>query len=67
MKEIELKFLRCGNSNLEKCKVNTRIALNGQETQRYGVISQIVYQPTDALICHDCGHVELFVDFGDRV
>ena len=58
MIDIENKCIRCNSLNIERCKVNTRISLNGPETKVFGGISQKVYNPTDALICLDCGHIE---------
>ena len=28
-----------------------------------GIITQKVVNPTDAILCKDCGHIELFIDF----
>ena len=28
-----------------------------------GIITQKVVNPTDAVLCKDCGHFELFIDF----
>lgn len=58
------KCVRCGSENIEKLKVNTRIDLNyPEEKQAYSrVITQKIVNPTDALFCNDCGHIELFID-----
>ena len=56
--------IRCNSKNLDKLFVNIRISLNyPEEKNRYiGVISQKIINPTDALVCKDCGHIEfLFI------
>ena len=61
-----LKFdtcIRCGSHNVDKLMVNTRISLNYPEEKQYGVISQKIVNPTDALVCKECGHIEFFVDW----
>ena len=57
--------IRCHSKNLDKVMVNTRLALNYPEEKRpyTNTITQRVIQPTDALVCRDCGHIELFIDW----
>lgn len=38
------------------------IALNYPEKKSMGIITQRVITPTDAMVCKDCGHIELFID-----
>ena len=69
MKEVTMiKYdtcIRCNSENIEQLKVNSRLALNAPEKRdKYsGVISQKVYNPTDAILCKVCGHIELFLDW----
>lgn len=56
--------LRCGSENIDKLKVNSRINLNYPEQKSlYEAITQRVVEATDALVCKDCGHIELFIDW----
>ena len=57
--------IRCGNKNIDKLMVNTRISLNYPEEKSVftNSISQRILLPTDALVCKECGHIEFFVDF----
>lgn len=59
--------IRCGGVNIDKLTVNTRISLNYPEVKNYytNAISQRIVEPTRAIVCRDCGHVELLVDFGN--
>lgn len=54
--------IRCGSKNIDKLMVNSRLALNYPEQKELGVSFQRVVNPTDAIICKDCGHIELFID-----
>lgn len=54
--------IRCGSKNIDIVQVNTRIDLNYPEERRMGTISQRVINPSDAIVCKDCGHIELFID-----
>ena len=54
--------IRCNSDNIEKLIVNTHIALNYPEKRSMGIITQKVVNPTDAILCKDCGHIELFID-----
>ena len=59
--------LRCGSENTDLLSVNTRLALNYTEVKTsYGVTTQRIVQPTDALVCKDCGHIELIIDWDRR-
>lgn len=67
---IELKScLRCGSENVDKVTVNTRISLNYPEERSIytGTITQRIINPTDALVCKECGHIELFVDLENKI
>ncbi len=57
--------LRCGSENTDKLMVNTRINLNYPEEKSVytRTITQRVVEATDALVCKDCGHIELFIDW----
>lgn len=55
--------IRCGSNNVDKLMVNTRIGLNYPEENRHGLITQRVINPTDALVCKECGHIELLIDW----
>ena len=56
--------IRCGSEKTDLLSVNSRFLLNYPEVKNpYGGATQRVVQPTDALICKDCGHVELFIDW----
>ena len=54
--------IRCGSKNIDIVQVNTCIDLNYPEERRMGTISQRVINPSDAIVCKDCGHIELFID-----
>lgn len=54
--------IRCNSNNIDKLSVNTHIALNYPEKKSMGIITQRVITPTDAMVCKDCGHIELFID-----
>ena len=59
--------IRCGSKNTDLLFVNTRFTLNYPEMKTpYGVTNQRIVQPTDALICKDCGHVELIIDWDKK-
>lgn len=60
------KCIRCGSKNITICMVNSRIILNGEKTKYLGVESQKIYEPTDAVICKECGHIEFIIDW-DKV
>lgn len=55
--------IRCGSNNVDKLLVNTRLSMNYPEEMHYGVVSQRVINPTDALVCKECGHIELIIDW----
>ncbi len=55
--------IRCGSKNIDKLMVNTHICLNYPEEKHLGLISQKIVNPTDALVCKDCGHIELLIDW----
>ena len=55
--------IRCSSKNIITCYVNTRISLKGEEIEQFGVTSQKMYEPTNAIICKDCGHIELLLDW----
>lgn len=59
------KCIRCGSEKTDLLFVNTRISLNyPEERSPYGgVISQKTVNPTDALVCKECGHIEFFIDW----
>ena len=54
--------IRCNSKNIDKLSVNTHISLNYPEERSMGIITQRVLTPTDAMVCKDCGHIELFID-----
>ena len=54
--------IRCNSKNIDKIKVNTCIDLNYPEERRMGITSQRSINPSDAIVCKDCGHVEFFID-----
>ena len=58
--------IRCRSDNIIICMVNSRITLNGEKTKSLGVESQKIYEPTDAVICKECGHIEFIFDW-DKV
>lgn len=58
--------IRCRSKDVITCMVNTRITLNGEKTKAFGVESQKKYEPTDAVICRECGHIEFILDW-DKV
>ena len=57
--------IRCGSKNIDKLMVNTRMKMNYPEKKSLysGTIAQRVIEATDALVCKDCGHIELFIDW----
>lgn len=57
--------IRCNSDNVDLLKVNTRFSLNYPEKKNIytGTITQTVLNPTDAMVCRDCGHIELFIDW----
>lgn len=57
--------IRCNSGNVEKLFVNTKLPLNFPEerTPYSAIITQRVINPTDALVCKECGHIELFIDW----
>lgn len=57
--------IRCDSRNVDKLFVNTRIFLNYPEKKNLftGTVEQRVINPTNALVCRDCGHIELFFDW----
>ena len=56
-----LKCTYCGSENIERAIVNARLPLNGSEIREpYRAPYQHVYNPTDAFICRDCGHIDFF-------
>jgi hypothetical protein len=57
--------IRCGSPNTDCLMVNNRINLNYPEKKNpiTGTTTQRVIQPTTALLCKDCGHIELLVDW----
>ena len=57
--------IRCGSKNVDSLMVNSFIRLNYPEkkNQYTGAISQKIVEATDALVCKDCGHIELFIDW----
>ena len=61
--------IRCNSENIELLKINSRLNLNAPEKKdRYsGRITQTVYNPTDAILCKDCGHVELLIDWNSDI
>lgn len=59
--------IRCGSKKLDKLKVNSRISLYYPEEKRRGIITQRVIEPTDALVCKECGHIEIFFDWEKAV
>ncbi|MBO5376981.1 MAG: hypothetical protein J6A41_01180 [Ruminiclostridium sp.] len=70
-KEKMVKFekcLRCCSENVDKLMVNSHFSLNyPEETSSYtGAVLQRIVQPTDALVCKDCGHIELFIDWENK-
>ena len=63
-----LKFntcMRCNSEDVEYISVNSRIELNfPEERDPYtAIITQRVINPSDALVCKACGHIELFIDW----
>lgn len=55
--------VRCGSEKIDVLMVNSRLSLSYPEENRAGVISQKIVNPTDALVCKNCGHIELFIDW----
>lgn len=56
--------LRCGSENIDLLFVNVRVPLNYAEVKTpFGGAHQTVVNPTDALVCKNCGHVEFFIDW----
>ena len=57
--------IRCGSKNVDILMVNSYIKLNYPKKRNpyTGIISQRVLEATDALVCKDCGHIELFIDW----
>ncbi len=47
----------------ENIMVNSRLSLNYPEEKHYGLISQKVLNPTDAIVCKECGHIEFIIDW----
>lgn len=63
---IEAKeCLRCKSNNVILTP-NVHISIYGENEKDCGVIVQKNYSPTDALICKDCGHIELFIDWSKK-
>lgn len=60
--------IRCGKDNTELLMVNTRISLNFKENRNsFGVIEQRVIEPTNAMVCKDCGHIEFFFNWNSAI
>ena len=55
--------VRCGSKRIDTLMVNSRLSLNYPEETCAGGSLQKVVNPTNALVCKDCGHVELFIDW----
>lgn len=55
--------IRCGSQNIDRLMVNSRLSLNYPEEKHYGLISQKVLNPTDAIVCKECGHIEFIIDW----
>ncbi len=57
--------IRCESKNIEKLMINTAFRMNypPQKAQYPFAEKQRVIQPTNALVCNECGHVELFIDW----
>lgn len=55
--------IRCGSQNIDRLMVNSRLSLNYPEQRSYDVIVQKVINPTDAIVCKECGHIELIIDW----
>lgn len=55
--------IRCDSTNIDKVKVNTRINLCYPEERGMGCITQRILNPTDAVVCKECGHIEFFVNW----
>lgn len=56
--------IRCGSENTDLLFVNGRMPLNYPEEKKlYGASSQRIINPTDALVCKECGHIEFFIDW----
>ena len=56
--------IRCNSQNIDKVMVNTRINLNYPEQENiYGGATQRVINPTNAIVCADSGHIEMFIDW----
>lgn len=43
--------IRCGSQNIDTLMVNSRLSLNYPKEKHYGLISQKVLNPTDAIVC----------------
>lgn len=59
------KCMRCDSENVDLLYVNSRFVINYPEKKDTytGITSQKILNPTDALVCKDCGHIELFIDW----
>lgn len=55
--------IRCGSQNIDRLMVNSRLSLNYPEEKHYGFISQKALNPTDAIVCKECGHIEFIIDW----
>jgi len=57
--------IRCGSESVDKVVVNTTLKLNypPKEREYFNPASQRIISPTDALVCKECGHIELFFDW----
>ena len=59
------KCIRCESENVDLLYVNSRISLNYPEKKDVyaGLTSQKILNPTNALVCKDCGHIEFLIDW----
>lgn len=55
--------IRCKSQNIDRLIVNSRLSLNYPEEKHYGLISQKTLNPTDAIVCKECGHIEFIIDW----
>ena len=55
--------IRCNSKNIDKVYVNKFLDLTYPEKKVMGKNIQKIINPTDAIVCKDCGHIELFVDY----
>ena len=57
--------IRCNSENTERLAVNSRLILQFPEkvVPYSGIRTQREISPTDALVCKECGHIELFFDW----